>query len=178
MSDSALAAVKMVVMDVDGVLTDGSVYVTPSGEEMKRFNIWDGAGIGLLHRAGIKTAIISSRSSPAVERRAAELGVGEVRQGVSDKLSAFREILSRSKVGEGEICYVGDDLNDIPILKIAGVPVAVGNARPEVKEAARVVTRARGGEGAIRELAELVIRAQGKWDGVLERLLGTGEGER
>ena len=164
--ESRLRAVKLLVMDVDGVLTDGSIYVTSSGEELKRFNVWDGAGIAALHRAGIKTAIISSRSSRAVDMRARELGVTEVRQGVSGKRAAFEYVLGAQGVKAEEACYVGDDLNDLPAMRMAGVAVAVANARPEVRVAAVIVTEAKGGEGAIRETAEAILKAQGKWENV------------
>ena len=173
--ESALKPVKLCVMDVDGVLTDGSIYVGDSGEETKRFNVWDGAGITLLHRAGIKTAIISSRSSPAVEGRARELGITELWQGVSSKRAAMESLLKAVGFTGKEICYIGDDLNDIPVMQMAGVSVAVANARPEVKRAATVVTEAKGGEGAIREIAEAIIRAQGKWESVVESCSGDTE---
>ena len=129
--------------------------------------VGDGAGIRLLHRAGIKTAIISSRSSPAVEGRARELGITELRQGVSSKRAAFESLLGALGLTGKESCYIGDDLNDIPVMRMAGVSVAVANARPEGKRVATVVTEARGGEGAIREIAAAIIRAQGKWDSVV-----------
>jgi len=166
--ESHFASVKLLVMDVDGVLTDGSIYVSASGEEIKRFNVWDGAGITMLHRVGVKTAIISSRSSHAVEVRAKELGITEVRQGVSGKLAALESLLQAYGLTAEEACYVGDDLNDIPVMGVVGASVAVANARPEVKKAATVVTGAAGGDGAIREVAEAIVRAQGKWESVLD----------
>jgi len=166
----------MLLMDVDGVLTDGKLlYLSmPDGStvETKMFDATDGAAIGFLRRAGLKTGIISGRGSPTVTRRAEELRLDFVYQGLGRrKLPAFLEILEHSGIPASRICYVGDDVQDLPILLRVGFPVAVSNARAEVLERAAYITSASGGNGAIREVAELILRTQGKWDGVLQEFL-------
>lgn len=161
-------AIRLVIMDVDGVLTSGEIFVDAEGRESKVFHVHDGSGITYLHRHGIRTALISGRKSPVVERRAKELGIEDVHQGVREKIRSYEEIRARTGLADEEICYVGDDLLDLPCLGKAGLPVATANATPEVKAAARYVTRRPGGRGAIREVAELILKAQGKWDLVVE----------
>ena len=164
-----LRAVRMVVMDVDGVLTDGGILLAADGAEMKCFNVKDGVGIKYLHRAGLLTAIITGRRSEVVARRAAELGIEEVRQGCLVKMDALREIMDGRGLKPDQVCFVGDDLPDLPLLRHVGVGVAVWDARPEVVEAADLVTKARGGQGALRELAELLLKAQDKWQDIMSR---------
>jgi 3-deoxy-D-manno-octulosonate 8-phosphate phosphatase (KDO 8-P phosphatase) len=168
--------VELLLMDVDGVMTDGRIIHIPQVDgsvvEAKEFNAADGAAIGFARRAGIRTGIISGRASPAVSRRAEELRMEFVYQGLGrNKLSAFEEILARTKLPADRICYIGDDVQDIPILKLVGFPVAVANAYPEVRSRAAYITRAFGGNGAVREVVEVILKAQGKWDAAIAEFL-------
>ena len=165
---SRLARIKLFLCDVDGVLTDGTIYIGGS-QEVKRFNIQDGLGLVLLRRAGIRTGWISSRPSPATTLRATELKIDFVVQ-QKDRLSkagAIEKILAAEKLGWDDACYVGDDIVDLAPLKKAGVGVAVANAVAEAKAAADYVTQAAGGYGAVREVVEMILKAQGKWDSII-----------
>ena len=155
-----LRGVRLVVLDVDGVLTDGGLYYAESGEELKRFHVRDGQGIVLLHAAGVRTAIVTARRSAAVERRARELGIAEVHQGVGDKLAAVTAMLARLGMSAAEACYVGDDVGDLAAMRHVGVAAAPADAAPAVRAAAALVTHARGGQGAVRELAERLLAAR------------------
>ncbi|MCZ6602805.1 MAG: HAD hydrolase family protein [Planctomycetota bacterium] len=157
------------MMDVDGVLTTGEIFVDAQGNESKVFHVHDGSGIIYLHRQGIRTALITGRRSKAVELRAKELGIEDVYQGAKDKIRPYEEIRSKRGLTDEEVCYVGDDLLDLPCLRKAGFPVAVSNATEEVKSVARYVTARSGGQGAIREVAELILKAQGKWKSIVDR---------
>ena len=148
---------KYLILDVDGVLTEGQLYYTAEGETLKAFSVHDGMGIKLLQSAGIKVGIISGRNSKALEVRLKELGAEDIYMGELDKLSAFEEILSAHNLSEREVGFVGDDIVDIPILERVGLPVAVRNAVKEVKKRAVYVTRREGGKGAVREVAELIL---------------------
>jgi 3-deoxy-D-manno-octulosonate 8-phosphate phosphatase (KDO 8-P phosphatase) len=161
--------VKMVIFDVDGVLTDGRIVIDAYGVESKNFNVQDGTGIKYLLRAGVKVAFITGRRSTVVSIRAKELGVGEVHQQVKETLVAYRKILEKHVLNDEDVCYVGDDLTDIPVMRKVGFPVAVANARPEVRNEAAYVTQAEGGRGAARELAERILKDQGVWDAILSR---------
>ncbi|ODS34487.1 MAG: 3-deoxy-D-manno-octulosonate 8-phosphate phosphatase [Candidatus Scalindua rubra] len=161
--------VKIVIIDVDGVLTDGKIILDSNGNESKTFYVQDGTGITYLHRAGIKTAIISGRKSKVVEHRARELCIEDVYQDVHNKLEVYEKILKKHKINDNEICYIGDDLIDLPILRKVGFSVAVPNAPVEVKESASYITNAPGGYGAIREVAEKILKSQGKWDMIISR---------
>ncbi|HTR41769.1 MAG TPA: HAD hydrolase family protein [Pseudomonadales bacterium] len=166
---SRLAKIKLFLCDVDGVLTDGSVYIGGK-QELKRFNIHDGLGLVLLRRAGIKVGWISSRPSPATTLRARELKITFLVQ-QKDRLgksAAIETILQREKLGWDEVCYVGDDIVDLGPLKQAGIGVAVANAVREAKATADFVTRAGGGHGAVREIIEMILKAQGKWDAIVD----------
>ena len=184
MSDSALeggrtlrqrcAALTLLVADVDGVLTDGGIVHGGGGLELKAFHVRDGSGLKLWHQAGKRSALITGRSSPAVEVRAAELGVGFVTQGASAKLPAYRELLARAGARPEEVCYVGDDLPDLPPMRHCGLAVAVADACAEVRAEAHYVTRAAGGRGAVREAVELILRCQGHWQELVARLRGEG----
>jgi 3-deoxy-D-manno-octulosonate 8-phosphate phosphatase (KDO 8-P phosphatase) len=158
------AAVRLLVLDVDGVLTDGRITYTSNGVEVKSFHVRDGSGIKFWQRLGGQVAIISGRSSAAVDVRAAELGVTMVVQGAADKLAALKDLLQGTGVPADEACGVGDDLPDVPLLRACGLAVAVADACPETRGAAHYVTQAAGGHGAVREVVELVLRAQGRWD--------------
>jgi 3-deoxy-D-manno-octulosonate 8-phosphate phosphatase (KDO 8-P phosphatase) len=157
----AAMATNLFGMDVDGVLTDGGIYYGEGAVELKRFNAQDGMGVTLLRMAGIVPFIITSRESCAVETRAAELGIDEVHQGVKDKMTCLESILERHGAGLDEVAYVGDDLSDLCIMLEVGLPIAVANARPEIKRIAQHVTDAGGGDGAVREAAEFVLRRAG-----------------
>ena len=156
-------------MDVDGVLTDGKIILNANGVELKAFYVQDGTAITYLHRAGIKTAIISGRNSKVVELRAKELNIEDVYLGIHKKLDAYEEILKKHKIKDYEICYIGDDLIDLPILRKVGFSVAVPNAPSEVKERVSYVTDAPGGYGAIREVTEKILKSQGKWESITSR---------
>jgi 3-deoxy-D-manno-octulosonate 8-phosphate phosphatase (KDO 8-P phosphatase) len=162
-----MRAVRMVVMDVDGVLTDGRIWLMEGGREMKQFHVHDGTGIKFLQRAGVITAIITGRESSAVNDRAQELGIPIVYQDAKVKTDALDDILRREKLDAREVCYIGDDMTDIPVMRMAGVAVAVSNARPEVKQIAHYITSVAGGCGAVREVAELLLKAQDKWEDVI-----------
>jgi len=151
--------IRLLVLDVDGVLTDGRLYYSDSGWEAKAFNAHDGQGIKLLRGRGIKTAIISGRSSEAVRRRAEELGIDEVRLGVKDKLSTLGEILTKYGISPQQAAYIGDDVGDLEVMKSVGFPVAVANAHESVKRVAAYVTKRNGGDGAVREICDMLIYA-------------------
>ncbi len=161
--------IKIVIFDVDGVLTDGRIILDSNNNESKAFHVQDGTGITYLHRAGIKTAIISGRESKVVEYRAKELSIEDVYLGIHNKIEAYEKILEKHKLKDSETCYVGDDLIDLPILRRAGFSVAVPNASLEVKENVSYVTSAPGGYGAIREVAEKILKSQGKWEKIISR---------
>lgn len=148
---------KYLILDVDGVLTEGQLYYSAEGETLKAFSVHDGMGIKLLQSAGIKVGIISGRNSKALEVRLKELGAEDIYMGELDKREAFERILSTHSLSEREVGFVGDDLVDIPILERVGLPVAVRNAVEEVKKRAVYVTRREGGKGAVREVAELIL---------------------
>lgn len=161
--------IKFVIVDVDGVLTDGTIYIDSQGCETKAFSVLDGTGISYLHRVGIKTAIISGRDCNAVIHRAKELGIKDVYQGVKNKIDAYEQLLKKYALRDEEICYIGDDLIDLPILYRVGFSVAVANASPIVKCQSDYVTEARGGYGAVREVAEKILRFQDTWHLIMER---------
>jgi 3-deoxy-D-manno-octulosonate 8-phosphate phosphatase (KDO 8-P phosphatase) len=157
------ARVKLLLMDCDGVLTDGRIWVFENGEEQKGFHTHDGLGIDLLHRAGLKSGIISGRVSGAVENRAKALGMAYVWQGCADKRKAFADTLVQAGVSNSEVAFIGDDLNDIPLIMQSGLGVAVADAALEARERAHYVTTAAGGYGAVREVVELILKSQGLW---------------
>ena len=163
------SAVKMIFLDVDGVLTDGRLHTGTGGFESRSFHVRDGLGIRLGQRAGLHFGIISGRESRVVTDRAAELYISEVHQGVHDKADCLSQVLRRVNLAGERVCYVGDDLIDLPAMRLAGLAVAPADAVPEVREAAHYVTRVDGGRGAVREVVDLVLRASGKWDQVTER---------
>ena len=164
-----LRAVQLVAMDVDGVLTDGTALYGSDGFEGLLFNVHDGSAIKWLHRAGLRSALITGRSVEAVRARARTLDIELVYQGAKVKSEAYEQLLRDCGLPDGAICYVGDDLPDLPLMRRVGLAVAVANARPEVKEAAHVVTETSGGRGAVRELVELILKTQGRWEEVTQR---------
>jgi 3-deoxy-D-manno-octulosonate 8-phosphate phosphatase (KDO 8-P phosphatase) len=161
---SRASRIKLLLMDCDGVLTNGHVWILENGDDQKTFNVRDGLGLALLHRAGLKSGVISGRNSSALERRARDTRMEFIRQGREDKLNAFEEVLALAGRKEEEVAYVGDDLVDIPLMKRVEFAVAVADAVPETKSHAHYVTRALGGNGAIREVVEIILKAQGRWD--------------
>jgi 3-deoxy-D-manno-octulosonate 8-phosphate phosphatase (KDO 8-P phosphatase) len=159
-------ALKLILSDVDGVMTDGTLLLLPDGSEGKAFHIRDGLGVVLAHRAGLRTGVITGRSSEVVSRRAAELGMAVVRQGVSDKAAALVDILEKEGLEAREVAYIGDDLNDLPVIDEVGLSAAPGDAPMEVRLQAFMVTDARGGQGCLREFIEAILRARGDWERV------------
>ncbi|MBI2381563.1 MAG: 3-deoxy-manno-octulosonate-8-phosphatase KdsC [Gammaproteobacteria bacterium] len=161
--------IKLLVSDVDGVLTDGHIYMAGNGEAFKAFNIMDGFGIKALAEAGIAFAVITGRQSEIVAKRMQELGVRWVFQGQGDKLSAFATLKTQLRVGDEQIAHVGDDLPDLPLIRRVGLGVAVANAYPELKAHAHYVTRRAGGQGAVREVCDLLLAGHGQLDTLLNR---------
>src|SRR6202041_3398011 len=168
--------IKLFLMDVDGSMTDGSVNLIslPGGggvAEMKAFNSQDGMALKLAHTMGIRTGFITGRKSPAVSQRAHELSVEFVYLGQATKMAAFEEGLQKAGVRADEVAYMGDDLPDMPVAMRAGLAVAVANAAPELKAVCHFVTNARGGEGSAREIVELILKAQGRWEEAIPRAI-------
>ena len=161
--------IRLLVLDVDGVLTDGGLLFTASGEETKRFHVHDGLAMVAARTAGLQIAILSSRASAAVTRRMAELGVAEVHQGVADKAGALDVLRERLGLSRGEVAMMGDDLPDLPAMARAGLALAPANAVAEVKRAAHWVARRRGGDGAVREAVEMLLKSSRAWPPRSER---------
>ena len=155
--------VRLLVLDVDGVLTDGRVTYLEGGGEAKTFHVRDGLGVQLLLASRVRVAILSGRESEPVERRAAELGIAPVLQGIDDKVSGLERILTELDVPAEDTAYIGDDLPDLAVFARVGLAMAVADAAPELRQAAHVVLRAGGGQGAVREAAEQLLRARGAW---------------
>jgi 3-deoxy-D-manno-octulosonate 8-phosphate phosphatase (KDO 8-P phosphatase) len=168
------AKVALLVLDVDGVLTDGRIVYGTGGLEVKAFDVRDGSGLKLWHLAGKRSAVLTGRSSPVVSARAEELGVGRVVQGAADKLPAYELVLGEHGISAEGVCYVGDDVPDLAPLGRCGLAVAVADACAEVRAAAHYVTRAPGGRGAVREVIELILRCQGAWQGLVDQLKSGG----
>ncbi|HYE66787.1 MAG TPA: HAD family hydrolase [Pyrinomonadaceae bacterium] len=165
------ARVRLLLMDCDGVLTDGRIMLLENGDEQKSFHTRDGHGLVLFHRAGLRSGIISGRTSSAVERRARDLGITYVRQGALDKIKDFEQLLAEAGVEETEIAFIGDDVTDIPLMRRAELAVAVADATEETRSVAHYVTRLPGGFGAVREVTELILRAQGRWRELMRRYI-------
>lgn len=161
--------VAMILMDVDGTLTDGRLYVLPDGEEVKGYHVHDGLGIFLAHLAGLKTGIISGKASRALELRASRLGLVELHQGILDKKKVLLEIAERHQLGLEQVAFIGDDLGDLEVMKMVGLPAAVGDAHPAIKKAARYRCLRPGGQGAVREVIEFILKAQGRWEALAVR---------
>jgi 3-deoxy-D-manno-octulosonate 8-phosphate phosphatase (KDO 8-P phosphatase) len=164
--------IKLLVLDVDGVLTDGALYLGSDGTEYKRFNVQDGHGLVMLRDAGLQLAVISGRSSAAVAGRMAELGVKHVYQGCTDKARVLAELLDELCLEPRQAAFIGDDLPDLGVIEVVGLGVAVANAIPALAARAHYVTERAGGCGAVRELAELILDAQGLLNGQIERYRG------
>ena len=161
------ARIRLMIFDVDGILTDGSLHYGPDGEMVKTFNVLDGHGIKLLQQAGIATAIISARQSALVARRASDLGIRHLFQGVHDKRAAFDQLLAHTGIAAEEAGFVGDDVIDLPILLRVGFAASVPNGHAEVRSRVHYVTQASGGGGAARELCDFILRAQGKYEAAM-----------
>ncbi len=157
----------MIVTDVDGTLTDGTLLVLPDGEEIKHYNVRDGMAVLLAQLAGLEVGIITGKTSKALEKRAERLKISELHQGIIDKKRVFQEILERRKLSPDEVAYIGDDLGDLDVLKTVGLAAAVADAHPVVKKHSHYVTRLPGGKGAFREFIEFILESQKKW-GVIQ----------
>ena len=159
--------VKLLLLDVDGVLTDGCIIYDSRGHDMKFFDVHDGLGVSLLKKAGIPTILITAKGSRAIRPRARDMRVEEVFENISPKTQVLEKILKKYKVKVSEICFVGDDLVDLCLMKKVGFPVAVSNAAPEIKQVASYITLREGGRGAVREVTELILKSQDKWQGAI-----------
>jgi 3-deoxy-D-manno-octulosonate 8-phosphate phosphatase (KDO 8-P phosphatase) len=166
--------IKLLLMDCDGVLTDGRLWLTEDFDEQKVFYARDGQGISLIHRAGLRTGIISGRKSTAVDRRAHDLKIAFVHQFAKDKIKALDQIVAEAGVSLEECAFVGDDLADLPPMRRVGLAVAVADAAEETKQAAHYVTDMKGGRGAVREVCELILRSQGRWDELMKEYFDGG----
>jgi 3-deoxy-D-manno-octulosonate 8-phosphate phosphatase (KDO 8-P phosphatase) len=156
--------IKLLLMDCDGVLTDGRIWLTPDGDEQKAFHARDGQGISIWHRAGFESGIISGRASSGTERRARELKIKYIHQYAKNKIVALEGIIAEANVGLQECCFIGDDLGDIGVMQKAGLAVAVADAAEDTKAVAHYVTKLTGGHGAVREVIELILKAQHRWE--------------
>ena len=163
--------IKLIVLDVDGVMTDGRIILDNHGNELKAFYVRDGHGIKLAIRAGIIMAIITGRHSGVVEKRAVELGIKDVYQGVKEKLPAYLELLSKYNLKDEEVAFMGDDIVDIPLMRRVGLAAAPSDADELTKEKADFVSIKRGGRGAVRDFVELILRASNKWDSIIEEYI-------
>ena len=161
-----LKKIKMLILDVDGVMTDGGIIMDSDGRELKKFNVRDGHGLKLLQRYGIKVAILTGRQSEVVKYRAKDLEIKDVYQKVFNKKEVFEKILMKHKLSADEVAYMGDDIIDIPVLKRVGFSAAVADAVDVVKKSVDYITKNTGGHGAVRELCEMILQAQGKWEEV------------
>lgn len=161
--------VELILSDVDGVLTDGGIIFDNQGIETKKFHVRDGLGINLWQRAGFKFGILTARSSHIVRVRAAEIGVEIVRQGFHDKLPTAQEIMRELGLSPEQVCFIGDDLTDLPVMRRVGLAVAVADAAAEVREAAGYVTKLSGGQGAVRETIEFILKAKSRWEEIVRR---------
>jgi 3-deoxy-D-manno-octulosonate 8-phosphate phosphatase (KDO 8-P phosphatase) len=175
MAEIDFTKIELLVLDTDGVLTDGRITLTSSGEEIKSFHVRDGSGMKYWKRVGKKLAIISGRGGQAVVHRAEELGVDAVRLKAKDKLSAYEDVLKELGVSTECTAAVGDDLTDLPMMRRCGFAVAVADAVEEVRNAAAYVTRLPGGAGCVREVVELILKGAGLWDEIMARYLGGSE---
>ncbi|MDH7598126.1 MAG: HAD-IIIA family hydrolase [Sedimentisphaerales bacterium] len=166
-----ISAIRLLVLDVDGVLTDGTVTIHADGSESKRFCLQDGHGIKMWRRAGMEVALLSGRPSAATRHRARQLQIKHLLEGCQEKLPAIRELLCTLAMTPQQVAYIGDDLIDIPVVRYVGLGCAVANAVPELKLHADYVTTRPGGNGAVREVIEFILRSSGRWDDLLQRYL-------
>jgi 3-deoxy-D-manno-octulosonate 8-phosphate phosphatase (KDO 8-P phosphatase) len=170
MTVNRLKQIRLVLLDVDGVLTSGNIIYSDSGEQIKIFDVKDGLGIRLLKEAGIKVGIITGRRGKALQHRCDNLGIDLIFDGIRNKAEALDDIQAETGIPIEAMAFVGDDLPDLPAMKKVGLAVAVGDAVSLVREQAHMVTRSGGGKGAVREVSEAILKAQGLWDGLIERL--------
>lgn len=170
------AAVRCLIMDVDGVLTDGRIVFASDGTELKCFDVKDGHGIVMAHRVGLETVIITGRRSVVVEKRAEELGIKRVYQKVWDKLAKYEEVRAELELEDGEIAFIGDDVVDVPLLKKVGLAISVADAHDAAKASAHYVTHRPGGRGAVREAIEFILKSQGLWNEATAKY-GLGDGD-
>ncbi len=161
--------IKLILSDVDGVLTDGGISFDNNGVESKQFHIKDGLGIKMWQRAGFQFGILTARTSHIVKVRSAELGIDIVRQGFESKLPTAETLAQSMNLSLEEVCYIGDDLTDLPVIRAVGLGVAVADAVPELLSAADLVTQKAGGQGAVRELIEQILRSTGRWDDLVQQ---------
>lgn len=162
--------VKLVILDIDGVMTDGRIIIDDNGVEQRNFNIKDGLGVVAMQLTGIEVAIITSKKSGSVRHRAEELKIKRFHEGIKKKTEPYEQMLGELGISDAEVAYVGDDLVDLSMMKRVGLPIAVADAVPEVRTAAAWVTPSKGGHGAVREAAEMILKAQGKWDAILAKI--------
>lgn len=177
-ANPALQGICLLALDVDGVLTDGSINMGAQGELFKSFYAQDGLGISVALRSGLQIAIITGRKSEIIHRRAQELGIQMVQEGVKDKYLALEQLQNQLGLSRGQVAYMGDDLNDLPAFRAAGVTFAPADAVEEVREAASFVTEAAGGRGAVREAIAMILRAQNKWQQIVNAYLNAGQGDK
>jgi len=163
--------IKLLILDCDGVLTDGRIIMLPDGDETKAFDVKDGHAMVMAQRAGLRIAIISGRKSSVVRARATELGVAHLHEMAWVKMEPYEKILTEEGLTDDEVCFVGDDVVDIPLLRRAGLGVAVADAVVEARQHSHVVTTKPGGRGAVREVIEFILKAQNKWDDALARYI-------
>ena len=175
---ASLQKIKLLALDVDGVLTDGSIYISPAGEVFKGFNAKDGMGISCALRSGLQIAVITGRQSPIVERRCEELGITLLQQGVKDKRLALEQMAQKLGLVREEIAYMGDDLNDIPAFKASGLNLVTADAAIEVMAVADIITKASGGRGAVREAITMILAAQDNWNVIVNSYLKAGQGDK
>lgn len=175
---ASLQKIKLLALDVDGVLTDGSIYISPAGEVFKGFNAKDGMGISCALRSGLQIAVITGRQSPIVERRCEELGITLLQQGVKDKRLALQQMAQELGLVREEIAYMGDDLNDIPAFKASGLNIVPADAAMEVLAVADIITKASGGRGAVREAITMILAAQDNWNVIVNSYLNAGQGDK
>jgi YrbI family 3-deoxy-D-manno-octulosonate 8-phosphate phosphatase len=160
--------IELILSDVDGVLTEGGIVIDNQGIETKRFHVRDGLGIKLWQKAGYRFGLITVRSSHLVKMRVAELGIEIIRQGTDDKLATAREIMSQLRLSPQQVCYIGDDLPDLPVARVVGLAVAVADGCSELQQAAHYVTKVAGGCGAVRETIEMILKAQRRWEDLIQ----------
>ena len=175
---ASLQKIKLLALDVDGVLTDGSIYISPAGEVFKGFNAKDGMGISCALRSGLQIAVITGRQSPIVERRCEELGITLLQQGVKDKRLALQQMAQKLGLVREESAYLGDDLNDIPAFKASGLNLVPADAAIEVMAVADIITKASGGRGAVREAITMILAAQDNWNVIVNSYLNAGQGDK
>ena len=175
---ASLQKIKLLALDVDGVLTDGTIYISPAGEVFKGFNAKDGMGISCALRSGLQIAVITGRQSPIVERRCEELGITLLQQGVKDKRLALEQMEQKLGLVREEIAYMGDDLNDIPAFKASGLNLVPADAAIEVMAVADIITKASGGRGAVREAITMILAAQDNWNVIVNSYLNAGQGDK